>query len=341
MSGQRRRRRLCVFIKGGEDKFTLAAPGGPRNFSPKAAIHATRTPRAGPLRHVRPLVFRGWCRCASLDSRALSEQRDVVEGLGKPVTWQPIHAQHAIERTRVTLGFDQAPPEKLVAKVASGLAARSAELQLAGPASNSTSIMPVGLPQITFQGWSFTRSTPEGQLVEVVNLTPSELIYEVGEYGRWKLFSERLRSVLEPVAHELFDVLSLRATSLEYLDRFVFMGEATDARPAELFASEIVAALPDDVQSGQKLWHLHRGWFQSVDDRAALIHVNVDAQDGEANGRPARSVAILTRSLFIHEEGRDGVETLYNDLDLLHGILIAEFSKCVLPEVSHRVGMGR
>lgn len=255
------------------------------------------------------------------------------------MAWQPIHPTHAIERTRVTLGFDQSPPEKLVAKVGRGLAARSAELQLAGPAANNTTLVqPNGL-QFNFQGWTFTRSTPDGQLVEVIHLAPNELVYEIGEYGRWELFSERLRSVIGAVVNELFGVLSLRATSLEYLDRFVFAGKPTEARPSELLQPEVVASLSDDVKSGERVWHLHRGWYRETNGRDALVHVNIDAQDGESAGQPARSIAILTRSVFFHQDGLDGVETLYGDLDLLHDVLISEFAKCVQPAARVLVGL--
>lgn len=255
------------------------------------------------------------------------------------MTWQPIHADHAIERTRVTLGFDQSPPEKLTSRLGARLATRASELRLSGPNAYTTTLMSPNGPPLVFQGWSFTRHTPDGQLVEFVNLLPTELIYEVGEYGRWELFQERLQEVLAPLMEDLFSVLSLQSTTLEYVDRFLFGGLPTEAAPAELFAPELVASLAERVREGVSLWHLHRGWFYEGDGREILINVNFETQDGFSVGQPARSVAILTRATLSHQAGRDGVESLYADLDLLHDILIDEFSKCLLPEARRSVGL--
>lgn len=255
------------------------------------------------------------------------------------VTWRPIHANHAIERARVTLGFDQSPPDKLVSRVAQALSARSSELQLAGPGVQSATFLAPGGPPLVFQGWSFTRSTSSGQLVELVNLMPTELAYEVGEYVRWEPFLQRLQTVLQPVIEDLFGVLTLRATTIEYLDRFVFRGPVVEALPTTLLAPELVATLSESVREGGKLWHLHRGWFQGVDGHDVLINVNLEAQDGDAGGEAARSVAMLTKAILAHPDGRDGVETLYSDLDFMHDILIDEFSRCLLPAARGSVGL--
>lgn len=261
--------------------------------------------------------------------------------------WRPLHPQHAIERTRVTVAFDQPILEKPANKAAADFESRSAALQfghresIRGFAFQISSLPLAEPPELApFSGWTFSRLGPEGRPLEILTLHGAELTYDTFEYGRWALFRERLEKVLAGIPSFLSETFNHRMTSLQYLDRFIYDGPPTEADIRQGLLEVVASAIPEDAAAGRKLWHLHRGWWLTEAGRDVLVNQNMDCQDGQlADGRAARSLGIITTTELRFTNEQDGIESLYADLDLLHDVANHEFAQALMPEARKKVGL--
>lgn len=265
------------------------------------------------------------------------------------MTWRPLHPQHAIERTRVTISFEQAVPEKLSTRAASIFEERAAALQFGGRIQTQTAIVSLAVggagsppkPEIVpVLGWTFNRNLEDTGTIEAFGLNGADLFYEVAEYGRWAFLRQRLEAVFGQVPAFLSQSLSHRVTTLEYQDRFVYFGAPEKADVRDLIV-DIASAIPPRAASGEKMWHLHRSWVHEQSSRDIIVQQNLDPQDGALqDGTPARSLLITTRAVLRYDPGQEGIEPLYQELDLLHDVANGAFSAAIRSDFRTMVGLG-
>lgn len=263
------------------------------------------------------------------------------------MAWRPLHPQHAIERTRVVIAFDQTVLEKPANKAAADFEGRSSALQFGHRESTRGFVLQLnGLPfaeptaPAPISGWRFSRLGPEGRPLEILALNGAELTYDTFEYGRWALLRERLEKVLAGIPSFLSETFSHRMTSLQYLDRFIYDGPPDEADVRQGLLEEVASVIPEDAAAGRKLWHLHRGWWQTEAGRDVLVNQNMDCQDGQlADGRTVRSLGITTSIELRFTKEQDGIEGLYADLNLLHDVANQEFAQVLIPEARRKVGL--
>ena len=129
-----------------------------------------------------------------------------VEGR-KRMTWRPLHSQHAIERVRLIVQFNEQVPAKVVLKMSDALSALRHETRMVGP----TPVQGFGFsmvqaeggmipqPQPITNGWQFTRNASNNAPLEAVVFDGMSLTYETTEYQRWDAFKRRTKKVLEQV----------------------------------------------------------------------------------------------------------------------------------------------
>ncbi|MEP0146327.1 TIGR04255 family protein [Pseudophaeobacter sp.] len=218
------------------------------------------------------------------------------------MAWRPLHEGHAIERVRVTCTFQADIRLKFTQRLAGFVEAKRSNFQL-GPMRELkgqgvvVQVGPNGAVNAKTEeaiGWTFQRTLPDQRVVESVSFENGTLSYEVAEYTRWAPFHQRVVALLEDVVEELSTYDDMAVLALEYFDRFVYQGPANESDPRAIFTLDS-KMLPAAALDAGHLWHVHRGWFEPSSRGALLVNQNLDAQDGEFNGKPARSVAVMTK----------------------------------------------
>lgn len=217
--------------------------------------------------------------------------------------WHPLQDSHAIEKVRVICAFQADIRPKFSERLADLVEPMRADYQF-GPVNKIQgqgltfqlgAAGPVG--QVSEQqvvGWSFQRTMPDGAVVESISLERSTIIYETSEYSTWTEFHRRAVPLLTDIVSELSTYDDMSTLALEYHDRFVFQGTPEEADPREIFELSSDTVLEAALDGGN-LWHVHRGWFENASKGKLLVNQNLDAQEGQFKGEPARSVAVLTK----------------------------------------------
>lgn len=267
------------------------------------------------------------------------------------MTWRPINPAHAIERVRLIVQYKQELSEKLIGQIVSKIDAIKGDARLEGPTplpgvKLNFTVTPNGeqqfsAPQLPSKAWSYVRYSTARQPLEIFNIQGSQLIYETGEYRRWHVFVQRLNKVVSPSLELAENSLDTDLIALEYYDRFFFDGEVRDASPTGLVAA-ICGALPPDAVDNAKLWHLHRGWFESCDLGDVLINQNCDALDAIPPGKETevRTLGILTRAEFRHANYPVSKFDSGALIEKLHEVTNSTFMNVLNPEILPMIGVG-
>lgn len=260
--------------------------------------------------------------------------------------WKPLHPKHAIERVRVVARFQEALPSRFLRKLAADY--EGSRLELGFTSKNirhgsqialTASRIDVAAPDAMI-GWDWQRLSPANSPMETLFLEGQVLVHEMVEYDRWQHYKDRLEVVGLPVLGDILDVIDLASLTLEYIDRFVFHGEFTEARP-DLLLKNVAETLHQDAASGFEPWHFHRGWFETTDGLRLLINQNIDAQDGRMdNGSLARSVQVLTKTDFRPDKGEFDFASIKSHLDIMHKRSIDLFKGILQPGLLPEVGIG-
>ena len=263
------------------------------------------------------------------------------------VSWHPIHPNHAIERTRVVVQFKDKLPQRTIQKLGEAFETKRGSFGF-GPRvevqTHTLLVAPDGpAPQMLTQqarGWQFVREAAPGAVLEALVLDPEGLVYENVEYVRWADFWLRASEMLLPLIGSVSDVTELRLFSLEYFDRFVFSGALNSAAPTALIRDALIATLSDAAQNGEELWHLHRGWYETVDGIRVLINQNIDANDGQnPKGEPTRAVGVYTKVERRNREEVVDSTLLSEDLVKMHTISKTVFASAITVEMHKRIGL--
>jgi uncharacterized protein (TIGR04255 family) len=263
------------------------------------------------------------------------------------VNWQPIHPNHAIERTRIAVQFKDALPLRTVLGVGEvfektrsdfgfgprvEVQAHSIVVDLAGQGQQ-----PVAQQS---RGWQFRREAAPGAIVEALIFTPEGVVYENVEYVRWAEFWDRASRLILPLVQISAEVTDLRLFSLEYFDRFVFSGAPSMASPSSLISEGMAANLPGTPRSGAELWHLHRGWFETLNGIRVLVNQNIDANDvHNPDGEIKRSVGIYTKIERRNTSEVVDASSISSDLNKMHEISKMVVASVLMPEIRTRIGL--
>lgn len=197
----------------------------------------------------------------------------------------------------------------------------------------------IGGPPEELVGWDWQRLSPANSPVETLVVENEAMVYETSQYTSWETLKARYDEVALPTLDAILQVSDVLAISLEYVDRFVFDGEPSEARP-DLLLPEISTLLHPDAASGRELWHLHRGWFEEADGRRLLINQNFDAQDGRReDGSTFRSVQMFTKTELRPKSDEFDIEALTPHLQVMHDRSIDVFKSPITPEMYAQVGL--
>jgi len=266
----------------------------------------------------------------------------------KRMTWRPLHSQHAIERVRLIVQFNEQVPAKVVRKMSDALSALRHETRMVGP----TPVQGFGFsmvqaeggmiphPQTVTNGWQFTRNAANNAPLEAVVFDGMSLTYETTEYQRWDAFKRRTKKVLDEVLQTACQSVDFQAVSMEYIDRFMYLGNATEARVDDLLI-DVVPMLHANAVSGKHLWHLHRGWFEDLNNGKVLINQNFDAQEGIAAGQkvPTRSLQVLTKAELRADSLDLSIEKYEENLETLHNLTKSYFKTAIVQAHHESLGL--
>lgn len=267
------------------------------------------------------------------------------------MTWTPVNPGHAIERVRFITKFRENIPSKLLRQMGEKVASQRHETRLDGPITLNGfnlafQVTPDGQPVLAEpsapqSGWQFSRNSVAGAVIEMIAVAGDQVIYETIDYRRWTTFKQRFEKVVSSALNMAASTLDVDIVSLEYFDRFVFSGNSAEARP-DLLLVGVHENLHDAAKSGNKLWHVHRGWYEPADGGDVLVNQNFDASEIPAKDNSeekVRSISILTKIDLRAAMYAIGDEPIVGKLDFMHKLSKDYFQRSVRSELLRSVGI--
>lgn len=241
------------------------------------------------------------------------------------MTWRPIQPNHAIERVRVVVQFSSQLSNKLIGRIRENADRARDELgfaSLTDVVTDSVTLVtgPQGpqLQTVRSAGWRLANLQGSDTVIEALTIEQNSLVYEVANYNRWADFKTRLNQASSHILEELLPIVDISSIGLEYFDRFIFDGYASEAVVSDLLSTEKLSNLPDAVVNNAELFHIHAGWFEHLAETRCLVNQNIDANDGQISGRDLRSVAIMTKTEFRDAQSVAEVPAMLDQLEALH-----------------------
>lgn len=282
------------------------------------------------------------------DEKAVDCNDSLTQKGTEILVWRPVHPRHAIERARIIVVFKGHLPEKFLRKLAPTFETRRLELGFNSMNWREGQFFKIGDPDVSVNsgsaqlfGWDWQNLSAGKTPIETLVLENRSLIYETVDYTRWTEFSARFEDVALPILEEVLGLVDISNLVLEYVDRFVFDGDATDARADGVLNDEFVG-LPDAARSGPAAWHSHLGWFEEIEGHSLLINQNIDAQDGRflhVDGPVVRSLQVYTKTDLRpqkYENGYKGLRSSMNEMHVKSKKLVYDI---LTPEMRKSVGM--
>lgn len=262
------------------------------------------------------------------------------------MNWRPLHSNHAIERVRLVVQFSEQVPAKILRTMSDIIASKRHDLRMTGPTPVQNFEFQIGpggtvpVQSIKGAGWQFTRTSSNGLPLEALVCDGVTLTYETTEYQRWEVYTRRLQKLLADALAPTMKVMDAQMISLEYLDRFLFDGPASEADARTLLSSH-TEAINTKAISGKSIWHLHKGWFEEFQGGQVLINQNFDAQDGIFLGGSdvRRSIQITTRAEFRAQVYDVKLEMFDQHIENLHSLTKGYFSGSIKAEHCANVGI--
>ena len=263
------------------------------------------------------------------------------------VPWIPVSTAHAIERTRIAIGFAPELSSKTVEAAGKAADPAAAEMGLFPRAALNAENFAVGIgpdgPKLTGRkmvAWQISNAAEPGTGTEALQADQSGIQYETSTYVRWALFLEHFLNLARKSLEALDAVSDAQVVSLEYFDRFFFDGEMEAGLPGDLLDSRLIEVLAEPAKSGKELWHLHRGWFGDQDGERFLVNQNLDAVVGQtADGKSIRTIQIMTK---IERRAADGLISLTDFAPLLekmHTLSKATLGGVLNAEYQAKIGL--
>ncbi len=269
--------------------------------------------------------------------------------MNSPPAFDPILAQHAIERCAASVGLHPALPEKSHARLLERL---------------SSSLMVTGFveqPNLNLQ----IEVSPDGQFKQISNgmvprsfisrdqssvltIAPDTLVWTTSSYVRWQPYVGGFERYLLPVLQQMLETVSMNAVKLEYWDRFFWTG-TWDSFSVETLIRRDNEFAPVSAFKRPKEWHSHHGWFEKYKEFRRLTNVNIDVVEIGTPPVGARrpSVGIYT-SLTDHmnvvgygnsQQQELNAEFAVGQLEDQHLALKHIFGHIVTAETATRIGL--
>ncbi len=256
--------------------------------------------------------------------------------------WKMINETNAIQAMGISFRFTE-PLSAMVAKRIlkeldtptnrAGLLIKQPLQGLQVNIANPAEIKPISGLAMLFQKSSIVRAgdnNVENQITSQLEFQPTHINYQLHRYSRWQSELATLKDLIGATLASVGQATGLAAIRLEYLDRFYFSGEPTEARVGDILRADSGWLAPH-VFSANDLWHSHTGRFEDITPKSrTLLGANADFQDltGPSDFAGKRSVQLMTFVEYQYFE--DGLE-MYGEIleNLLDSTLGELHTRCV------------
>ncbi len=261
------------------------------------------------------------------------------------MTWEPIHKAHAIEMARVMVRFSSPVSEKLLAKSMQTTGADLLDNGFDEKVSAGQRFQKVIVDGKEAQledvhgdyGWVFRRTV--GQTVqEEAGFRGLTFGYLTRQYPGWSEYLGRYKQVFEVAIDSVLETVEIQEITLEYWDRFLFVGKKNEAAPMELL-SGVGLAVSKQVIDENSLWHSHTGWIELTEGMEVLVNRNIAAVDSEHEGGDCRAVTVHTLVRMMDASSIEGAQQVFDALDVLHGKSKLTFGEVLIQDYQNRIGL--
>jgi len=278
----------------------------------------------------------------------------MIENATQSERFEPLHDAHAIEQVVIVLqmagpvgGEVFASVRKTSEQFKNDLPGQAEIQKLTVAFGQDPGFM--GQPaQSEVHGFVMSRTAPNGVVETELRLEQSSITFRTTVYTRWNSVWAQAKNYLDIFTPLYVRNGSVAAISLNFVDKFVWVGDIAGCSPKLLLrpASKYVA--PHVFELGD-LWHSHTGAFLPADSQVKrLLNVNVDYLQEEPIAGPRRLIGISTSltDLF-NQPGYDplqldpnAVPQFLNDrMNDLHRFSKVAFGEVISANMSKRVAL--
>jgi hypothetical protein len=271
-------------------------------------------------------------------------------------SWYPIHDNHAIDVMAAVVAFAEPIPELIFKKIlktsedvafANGLRSRHLFQQGMALTIGAGGVQSVTPDTSVTQGRTFNSliELSEDQplptrIAEQLQVAQTALIYRTWRYVSWNWQMERIRALMTPALSVAVGLVFVGSQRLEYLDRFRFEGDISNARTEDVLRRESDRLAPQ-IFSRSDLWHSHSGaYLPSNDSIKRLEQTHVDAIDEPLIGPPnTRWINVMTarEDRYLDTAIDQTVEGIFASFDSMHADLIQQLASIVTADVANRI----
>jgi len=136
-------------------------------------------------------------------------------------------------------------------------------------------------------GCMFDKYKPDGSLAWRLQANEDSLVVNCLDYTRWNDVWGSAKRFLDSATKALeAEGLFIRSVGLQYIDLFLWDGDANDYDSSELLKADS-DFIPASIRNKGPFWHLHQGWFQECDEPLTgrlLERMHLDSADDTAKG---------------------------------------------------------
>ncbi len=251
--------------------------------------------------------------------------------------FEPLHKAHAIEQVQLSIKLAQPIGAAAIEKIRNSMNRFKGDDELPAHADLQTMVMSFGSAPIHGAsqrlppaGFVKSRVAPNGAILVQMMIESQGINFQTTEYSRWHEVWQECSKYLAVVVEaflEFENVLHPLSISLNYVDKFIWMGNIQDCQPSQLLLVDSPYVCKQ-VYEKNDLWHSHTGEFHRIDDYSKrLVNLNIDCLDEVIDGHERRVIRMTTvlSNIFNQPSFKPKelpahliLETLKNEFDLLH-----------------------
>jgi uncharacterized protein (TIGR04255 family) len=268
--------------------------------------------------------------------------------------FEPIHAAHAIEQVVFVVQFDTALDDH----------ARFSEIRIAAMEFKSGEDLPGEVP---IQEFSIAVKHPDsavppplpssfvlrsvardGMTEQELMVERASLTFKTSLYSHWGTAWAQAKRYFERLVPLYVQNSQVRAISLNYVDKFVWDGDASECNPSLLFVPKSKYVCPHVFET-REFWHSHTGKFiRASGNVKRLLNVNVDYLE-ETTAKGSRRVVSITTVLtdMLNQpnysptkiNSKDALDFVDNSMEDLHVFGKEVLREIICPEMSKRIAL--
>lgn len=215
--------------------------------------------------------------------------------------FEPIHAAHAIEQVAFVVQFDRPFNDDVFSKIKE--ITKQFETELPGKVQIQSLSFAIGVQpafqsaqQVSPDGLILRRTAPNGSIDAELRIERTSLTFLTTRYTHWDEIWAQANvyfKVLLPLYLNEVEV-KLLAVSLNYIDKFAWVGDLADFTPNYVLRPES-KYISKHILETKEFWHSHTGSFIRVSNFIKrLLNINVDHVDELLSDGTRKVISITT-----------------------------------------------